>query len=188
MLYFRIFCKKFKNYALNFRAFGRKHNCLENYREHFEKFWWNLNRKMEFLRIIPKVVAKNRAFEKTYCSSKNFELPATFPIFPLGGAYEIVWRVSLRLHSWTHNFLCHVSPIQTLRNSSQFLSDHKSIIKKEKFIGFVKKLNLWFSLILLEGGRTSLGKNKSWKCSNCLSGVKIPKLCRKHILHQSFSQ
>ena len=54
-------------------------------------------------------IGKNRAFEKHF-SSKCFQFPTTFPIFPLGCANDIVWRVSLRLHSGTPNFLYNVSP------------------------------------------------------------------------------
>ena len=42
---FRLFCKKFQNPALNFRAFGRKTQLLGKFWENFENFWWKCNRK-----------------------------------------------------------------------------------------------------------------------------------------------
>ena len=57
MHYFNHFSKIFQNFALNFCAFGRKHKCLRIFDESL-KFWWKVNRKIEFLPIFEKSCSK----------------------------------------------------------------------------------------------------------------------------------
>ena len=51
MLYFRLFCKKFQNHAINLCAFGRKTQLVGKFWEIFENFWWKCNGKIEFFSI-----------------------------------------------------------------------------------------------------------------------------------------
>ena len=69
---FRRFYKNLKN-----PAFERKTQYLGIFWENFENFWWKCIRKIEFVTIFGKIVAKGRPFVNDTISYKNS--------FPLGG-------------------------------------------------------------------------------------------------------
>ena len=56
------FSKNLTNPALILPAFGRQLQIVWKFWEYFWNFWWKFNRKMEFLSLLWKFVAKNRAF------------------------------------------------------------------------------------------------------------------------------
>ena len=60
--YLSIFSKNLTNHALIFLAFGRKLQIVGKFWQKYGNFWWKFNRKIAFLSILGKVVAKNRAF------------------------------------------------------------------------------------------------------------------------------
>ena len=74
---FAYFAKKVKNYALNFRAFWRKHVCLEKIWENFENFDENSMEKLNFYLFLGKFVAKNGNFGNNIIFLQQF--------FRLGG-------------------------------------------------------------------------------------------------------
>ena len=57
---FAHFAKEFPNYAVNFRAFGRKTQLFGKFWENFETFLWKFNGKLNFFYFLGKFVAKNR--------------------------------------------------------------------------------------------------------------------------------
>ena len=80
--------------------------------ENFEIFWWQFNRKIEFLASFGKVVAKNRAFGNNTIflqQSFRFRGGGTFPVFPPGGAYVLNWNcafVTIRDLRHSNNCRC----------------------------------------------------------------------------------
>ena len=71
---FSLFFKKFQDYALKICSFGRKTQLVGKFWEYLENLWWKFNRKIEFLFISGKVVAKNRAFRNNIIFLQQFSL------------------------------------------------------------------------------------------------------------------
>ena len=90
MIILPYFSKNVTNPTLNFRAFGRKTQIFWEILKFFDKI---SIRKIEFLTIFGKVFDKNRAFGNNIIFLRQFfqfRGGGTFPMFPPGGAYEIL--------------------------------------------------------------------------------------------------
>ena len=72
MLYFRLFCKKFQNNAVNFSAFGRKTQLFRAFLERFDNFDEKSIENGIFIDFLENFVAKNRTFANNIILLQQF--------------------------------------------------------------------------------------------------------------------
>ena len=97
------FSKNLTNYALIFRAFGRKTQIVGKCWENFEIFWWKFNRKIAFLIIFGKFVTKNRAFGNNTIFLQQFFGFGGIP--PLATPLEYMYVNSCDLINFWYNLI-----------------------------------------------------------------------------------
>ena len=91
-LYFRLFCKNISKPCVEFSRVWTKNNCLGEFWENFENFWWKFNGKIEFYLFLGRFVDKNRNFGNNIIFLQQF--------FPVRGGVEPLPLTPMRTLRW----------------------------------------------------------------------------------------